>query len=76
MFLFCFIFSNLADARNGGHTFRCAAAVASVMTLAELADVAADALDVGAGGRRHGEAVADLHWPQRVSRRSAESLRT
>ena len=53
----------LPYARDGRNAILGAAGVAAVVTLAELADVAADTLDVGAGGRWHGEAIADLHRP-------------
>ena len=53
----------LPYARDGRNAILGAAGVAAIMALAVLAYVAADTLNVGAGRRWHGEAVADLHWP-------------
>ena len=50
--------SNAGDGRNAGLG---PTDVAPVVALAVLADVAANALDVGASGRGHGDLVADSH---------------
>ena len=66
----------LSYARDSRNAVLGAADIAAVVTQAVLAHVAADALDVGAGGRWHSEAVAHCHWAKRIGRGSAECVRT